>query len=84
MGVDWDRMAAVARRHRVEGLVHDGLRRAGIAPPPEVAGPIATEAAAIARQNLGFASEAHRLTGHEAFQRVGARPGSGWSGDLFP
>ena len=63
VGVDWNRVAAVTRRHRVEGLVHDGLRRAGIPLPPDVAGPIASAAAAIARQNLGFASEAHRLNG---------------------
>jgi hypothetical protein len=62
-GVDWGRVVAVARRHRVEGLVHDGLRRAGLAPPPDVAAPLAAAGAAIARQNLIFAGEAHRLDG---------------------
>ena len=70
-GVDWNRVAAVARRHRVEGLVHDGLRRAGVAPPGEIAAALAAAGAAIARENLAFAAEAHRLNG--AFEAAGIR-----------
>jgi hypothetical protein len=58
---DWDALLRTARRHRVEGLVHDGLRRAAIAPPPAVASELAAAAAAIARDNLRFAAEAARL-----------------------
>jgi hypothetical protein len=50
-----------ARRHRVEGLVHDGLKQAGIVPPPSVDTALAAAAAAIARDNLRFAAEAARL-----------------------
>lgn len=60
-GVDWLRVAAVTRRHRVEGLVHDGLRRAGVEVRGDVAGPLAAAAAAIARENLAFTAEAKRL-----------------------
>ena len=69
--VDWTRVAAVARRHRVEGLVHDGLRRAGIAPPADIAAALAADATAIARQNLTFTSEGHRL--HGLLDRAGVR-----------
>jgi hypothetical protein len=58
---DWGALAATARRHRVEGLVHDGLRKAGIEPPPAIAADLAGAAAAIARENLHFAAEAARL-----------------------
>jgi hypothetical protein len=61
--LDWTRFAAMAARHRVEGLVHDGLRRAGVAPPRAVAETLAAAAAGIARENLLFAAEAHRLNG---------------------
>lgn len=60
-GVDWDRMLEVARRHRVEGLVHDGLAAAGIAAAPAVAADLTRAAGRIARDNLLFAAEAHRL-----------------------
>lgn len=58
---DWDALLLTARRHRVEGLVHDGLKRARIAPAPAVADAFATAAARIARDNLIFASEAAKL-----------------------
>jgi hypothetical protein len=62
-GVDWVRLLKVAARHRVEGLVHDALGRAGIAPPPAVAGRLGSAALGIARENLVFAAEAGRLAG---------------------
>jgi hypothetical protein len=58
---DWDGLLRAGRRHRVEGLVHDGLRRAGVMPPPPVASALAAAAAAIAHDNLRFAAEAARL-----------------------
>lgn len=61
--IDWPFLLRIASRHRVQGLVHDGLSRAGVAPPPEAAAQLASAAAAIARENLAFAAEAHRLRG---------------------
>ena len=58
---DWGVVLRTARRHRVEGLVHDGLRQAGVAPSSPVAKQLATAAAAIARDNLRFTAEAARL-----------------------
>jgi hypothetical protein len=58
---DWDSALRTVRRHRVEGLAHDGLKQAGVAPPPAVAAALAKAAASIARDNLGFAAEAARL-----------------------
>ncbi|HEY0044800.1 MAG TPA: nucleotidyltransferase family protein [Allosphingosinicella sp.] len=60
-GVDWGHVDAVAARHRVEGLVHDGLLRAGVKPPEAVAAKLAALAPAIARQNLMQAAESARL-----------------------
>lgn len=58
---DWNGVLRTARRHRVEGLVHDGLRRADVAAPAAIAADLAEAAAAIARDNLRFAAEAARL-----------------------
>jgi hypothetical protein len=66
---DWPRVAAIARRHRVEGLVWDGLRRAAVAPPPEEAAALKAAAARIARQNLLLAAESLRL--HRLFAAAG-------------
>ena len=60
-GVDWALLLAVARRHRVEGLVHHALTGAGVSPPPGVAKELAADAGRIARQNLIFAGESVRL-----------------------
>lgn len=59
--VDWPFLLRVARRHRVEGLVHDGLARAGTSQTPDVAETLSAAAARTARENLAFAAEAHRL-----------------------
>ena len=59
--LDWDLVVATARRHQVQGLVHDGLRRAGVEAPAAAAGDLAAAAGAIAHQNLHFAAEAARL-----------------------
>ena len=61
--VDWERLARMAARHRVEALVHDGLRRAGVEPPAATAERLSFEATAVARRNLIEAAEALRLSG---------------------
>jgi len=67
--VDWPLLLATAARHRVEGLVHDALRRAGAPVPAEAAAQLAAEASGIARENLLYAAESLRLT--ERFERGG-------------
>ena len=59
--IDWDRFLRVVRRHRVVGLVHDGLSSAQINVPPDIARHISEEAMAMARENLAMAAEAARL-----------------------
>lgn len=58
---DWDRLLQIVGRHRVAGLVHDGITRARPAIPPEIARDIAKQAATLVRQNLAYAAEAVRL-----------------------
>lgn len=59
--IDWDGFGRLVARHRVEGLVHDGLKRAGVVPPPALAAGLAADASDIARRNLGFAAECKAL-----------------------
>src|SRR5262245_14472201 len=59
--LDWDYFLRVVTRHRVVGLVHDGLTRAQAAMPASIVEEIATQAATMVRQNLAFAAEALRL-----------------------
>lgn len=59
--IDWEVLGKVAARHRVEGLVHDALRRSGIVLPPPVQRDLHEEALRIARNNLVFAAESARL-----------------------
>lgn len=61
-GVDWEKLLAAAGRHRVEGFVHDALRRAGAVPPPEAAARLAGQAGGVARENLFYAAESFRLS----------------------
>jgi hypothetical protein len=35
--LDWNRFARIATRHHVVGLAHDGLAKAGIAVPAQIA-----------------------------------------------
>jgi hypothetical protein len=58
---DWDALLRTTRRHRVDGLVHDGLRQAGLEPPSAVSSELAAAAARIARANLEFAAESAKL-----------------------
>jgi hypothetical protein len=54
-GIDWALAGRIARRHRVEGLVHKALGDAGLESPFSAA------ATGIARRNLAHAAEAARL-----------------------
>ena len=54
-GLDWPLVQRIAKRHRVEGLVHKALADAG------VESPFAAVAGGIARRNLAQAAEAGRL-----------------------
>lgn len=58
---DWNRVLAITRRQRVEGLVHDGLGQASIEPPEPVAAALADAASEIARENLAHTAESLRL-----------------------
>ena len=60
--IDWELFPRVVARHRVEGLVHDGLRRAGVQAAPAVADRLAATASGIVRENLRFAAASGRLT----------------------
>lgn len=62
-GLDWPLVEAVAKRHRVEGIVHKALGDAGLPSP------FATAATRIARQNLAHAAEADRL--HQRLRDAG-------------
>jgi hypothetical protein len=68
--VKWEDLGRMTARHRVEGLVHDGLKRAGIVPPAPLAASLAEEAGDIAMRNLGFAAECMRLKA--LFEEAGA------------
>jgi hypothetical protein len=59
--LDWPRFLRVARRHRVLGLVHDGLTRATPEVPPAIAREISALAAEQVHYNLAMAAEALRL-----------------------
>ncbi|MGZ8997829.1 MAG: nucleotidyltransferase domain-containing protein [Allosphingosinicella sp.] len=59
--IDWDGFGRLVAKHRVEGLVHDGLKRAGVVPPAELDESLAAEASDIARRNLAFAAECKAL-----------------------
>jgi hypothetical protein len=59
--LDWGFLLRIAARHRVQGLVHDGLGRAAIAVPAAAGEALRADATRIARENLAFAAEAHRL-----------------------
>jgi hypothetical protein len=70
-GVDWDLVSALVERHRVRGLVYDGLRSCGAALPQAVERKLAEGAAKTARHSLFLASEALRL--QDLFDRASVR-----------
>lgn len=59
--LDWARFLRVVRRHRVFGLVHDGLMRARLQVPPEIVREIGAQVTTLVRENLAMAGEAVRL-----------------------
>ena len=68
---DWPRVLRTARRQRVVGLVHDGLKRAQIDGPSETLAAIRDTAQQQLRDGLSFAAEAIRLS--RAFGEEGIR-----------
>lgn len=60
-GLDWQRVADIARRHRVWGLVADGIRAARIDPPAEIAALLRERSEANARRNLAAVAATAQL-----------------------
>ena len=60
-GVDWQRLLALARRHRVEALAWHSLGPLDLAIPPAIAADFAQRASAIVEHNLRTAIECARL-----------------------
>lgn len=60
-GVDWQRFVAVARRHRIEGLVWHSLDSIGVAVPGAMAQNLSASARSIADDGLRAAAESARL-----------------------
>ena len=58
---DWPRFLRIVRHHRVAPLVHDGLLRAGISLPDELAKALRDDSLDCVRQNLLFVAESMRL-----------------------
>ena len=67
--IDWHRFLKLVSRHRIWSLVSDGLTRAGIALPPDMAQSLAAQAALVARQSLAMAAETIRL--QQVFEEAG-------------
>src|SRR5262245_62935592 len=59
--VDWPRFVRLTARHRILGLVHDGLTRAGPGLPAEIAKHISAQAEELVRKDLAMAAECLRL-----------------------
>jgi hypothetical protein len=59
--LDWTRIVRIAARHRVAGLVHEGLSHTRAAVPLEAARAIGAQAQAVARQNLASTAESLNL-----------------------
>jgi hypothetical protein len=58
---NWDCVLRLAMRHRLVGLIREGLTSAHIAVPTGIATEIANQAAALNRQNLALAAEGLRI-----------------------
>lgn len=67
-GADWELVLKQAGKHRVEPLVHQALRRAGIGIPHTIEAELAKRSSAIALHNLAQAAEAARL--HKALAGI--------------
>ena len=59
--LDWDRFLQVVKRHRVAGLVQEGLTRAHTEIPAHISSKIAAETRASLQYNLASAAEASRV-----------------------
>ena len=59
--LDWPGVLRLAKRHRVEGLVHHALTEAGLAMPQEIAADLKGRADEILYRNLHLAGESVRL-----------------------
>jgi len=59
--LDWARVVQTVSRHRVAGLVHEGLSHAGSAVPLDAASAIGAQAQALVRQNLASTAETLNL-----------------------
>ena len=68
-GLDWELVLKLGRRHRIEGLMHRALGEAGVVPPEEIAGALASTAASIGTQALLQSAESARL--HRLFAARG-------------
>jgi len=69
-GIDWPHLLQVVDRHRVWGLVHDGLTVAGVALPAEAARMLSAAAEEVTRQNLRLAAEALNVQRSFAAERI--------------
>ena len=63
-GIRWDRLVTLSRRHRVQGLVCEGLQPVRHQIPCEYADRLREEAEGIIRANLLIAAESVRLLDH--------------------
>lgn len=59
--LDWARVLAIGRRHRVTGLLADAVKSAGIAVPEEIGAQLRELAGQIVRKNLAATGETERL-----------------------
>src|SRR5262249_55844479 len=59
--VDWPRFVRLTARHRISGLVHDGLTHARPDLPREIARQFNAQAEKLLHQNLAMAAECVRL-----------------------
>jgi len=67
--LDWDQLAALARRHRVQGLVWNALAQRADQLPAETVEALSSDARTIAATNLAIAAECHEL--QQAFLQAG-------------
>ena len=70
-GIDWNRFARLAGRHRVEGLVWRALANADVDVPQAARKELSTAATDIARKNMTIAAESFQL--NQLFDRAGVR-----------
>lgn len=66
---DWQYFLRIVRRQRVDGLVNDGLERAGVEVPADVSAVLNRASQEIARQTLAFAVESLRV--HRLLETAG-------------